>query len=155
MDHNIGYNQPEVTRNMWCHSRSAEDSGCTFLPVGKTQCPRTYDSLNYLNNFTTAPECCVSKATDTHLEYVTLFAFTRQQWFREASQCYFFFLRALSYLTLQRRSLLPNCLPSYGTRKNAILFPLIKKYRLPHAELHETHEEFLSTLWADLLYTEY
>jgi hypothetical protein len=27
--------------------------------------------------------CCITKATDTHSEYVTLIAFPRQQWSRE------------------------------------------------------------------------
>ena len=27
--------------------------------------------------------CCITKATDTHLEYVILIAYPRQQWLRE------------------------------------------------------------------------
>jgi len=45
VDHNIGNILPEVTRNMWYHSWTAEDSGCMFVPVDTTQCPRTYDSF--------------------------------------------------------------------------------------------------------------
>jgi hypothetical protein len=32
--------------------------------------------------------CWITKATDTHSEYVILVAFPRQQWFAKAPQCY-------------------------------------------------------------------
>jgi len=33
--------------------------------------------------------CCITKATDTHSEYVILIAFLWQKWLRERPQCYF------------------------------------------------------------------
>ena len=40
--------------------------------------------------------CCTIKATHTHREYVILTAFSRQQWFANASHCYVY-----TYTTLR------------------------------------------------------
>ena len=42
-------------------------------------------------------ECWISKATDTHSEYIILIAFARQQWLRERVLMLLLYVRCLSY----------------------------------------------------------
>jgi hypothetical protein len=57
--------------------------------------------------------CWITKATDTHLEYVILIAFTRQQWLRERASMFRLYVHCLScYICriLKRRTDINICL---------------------------------------------
>jgi hypothetical protein len=46
--------------------------------------------------------CCISKATETHSEYVTFIAFPRQQWLRECASLLRLYVNCLSCLSLSQ-----------------------------------------------------
>ena len=95
--------------------------------------------------------CWTSKATDTHLEYLTLTAFPRQQWFRESFSV-LLFLRTLSYLTPRRCSRLPNLIPFYSTHKNVVWFPLMREEKTsPHRTLRNSPRILINIMGRSLI----
>jgi hypothetical protein len=70
--------------------------------------------------------CWITKATDTHSEYVTLIAFPRQQWLREIASLLRLYLYWLS--CLQRKKIVLCCYYCPAVCLSVCLF--ITKYQL-------------------------
>jgi hypothetical protein len=63
--------------------------------VKKKHCRSTDDNIIRCMRFA----CWITKATDTHSEYVILIAFPRQKWFRERASILCLYVHCLSCLT--------------------------------------------------------
>jgi hypothetical protein len=51
--------------------------------------------------------CCITKATDTHSQYVILIAFPRQQWLSERASMLRLYVHRLSSVTVRTRPKIP------------------------------------------------